>query len=207
MNYFSYKLDHDYGLAPNPFGKYCTLAVCKPSIRRNKDLSIGDWIIGTGSKKLNKLHQLIFAMKLEGKIDFQNYWEDPKFQYKKPILNGSLVQMYGDNFYHKVEDKWIQEPSAHSIVDADAHKDNDLSGEHVLFSSHFYYFGNNSPKIPKEFWDVCSEGRNMKSVGIDKEIASEFIKWLESNHSKGLNGDPINWKEYADAHAQTKLEV
>lgn len=36
MRNFSYKIEHDFGLAPNPFGGYCTLAVCKSSIRSNK---------------------------------------------------------------------------------------------------------------------------------------------------------------------------
>lgn len=167
MDYFSYKIDHDYGLAPNPFGTYCTLAVCKPSIRKNKNLSIGDWIIGTGSKQLKNLHHLIFAMKVEGKLTFEEYWEDKRFQYKKPILNGSLIQMYGDNFYHKdAKGKWIQEESAHSIIDKKEHLENDTGGKYVLFSNDFYYFGNSSPKIPEEFWNVCSEGRNMGIVNL-----------------------------------------
>ena len=44
MHCFRYKLDHDYGLAPNPFGGVITLAVCKGDIRRNKNLDVGDWI-------------------------------------------------------------------------------------------------------------------------------------------------------------------
>lgn len=209
MNYYSYKLDHDYGLAPNPFGQYCTLAVCKPSIRRNNDLEIGDWIIGTGSKKINKLHHLIFTMQVQGKLGFQEYWEDERFQYKKPILNGSLVQMFGDNFYHKnpKTNKWIQEPSAHSVVDREEHKENDLSGKYVLFSEHFYYFGDSAPLIPQEFWDVCSEGRNMKSKGIDKDVAAKFINWVDENNLVGIHGDPINWEEYLDTHNQTRLNI
>ena len=31
---------------------------------------------------------------------FDQYYNDPRFQCKKPIKNGSLVQMYGDNVYH-----------------------------------------------------------------------------------------------------------
>lgn len=204
MNYFSYKIDHDYGLAPNPFGQYCTLAVCKPSIRKNKDLNKGDWVIGTGSKNLNNLHKLIYAMRVEGKLTFQEYWDDERFQYKKPILNGSLVQMYGDNFYHKNENgRWIQEDSAHSVIDKIQHLENDIGGKYVLYSQNFYYFGNKSPEIPQEYWDVCSEGRNMKSKGIDLVIAEKFILWIESSFKKGINGDPNNWSEYN----QTQLIV
>lgn len=67
MHCFRYKLNHDFGLAPNPFGGIMTLAVCKGDIRRSKNLQIGDWIIGTGSKKMRRDGQLIYAMKVEGK--------------------------------------------------------------------------------------------------------------------------------------------
>ena len=45
---FSYTIPSDDGAAPNPFHGQCTLAICKPSIRRvaKKD----DWIAGLGSK-------------------------------------------------------------------------------------------------------------------------------------------------------------
>lgn len=207
MNYFSYKIDHDYGLAPNPFGAYCTLAVCKPSIRGNKHLENGDWIIGTGSKSLNKLHHLIFAMKVEGKLTFNEYWEDPRFQYKKPIENGSLVQMYGDNFYHQdvKSGEWIQEKSAHTVKDADKHFKNDLSGEYVLFSQYFYYFGDTAPLIPKEIRAICNDGRDMK-YHENEELGSLLINWIESEHNVGVHGDPINWQEYANQHSQEVLK-
>ena len=201
MTYFSYKLEHDFGLAPNPFGGYCTLAVCKPDIRRNKNLKIGDWIIGTGSKKLEALNKLIFAMKLEEKLTFEKYWEDPSFQNKKPVLNGSLVQMYGDNIYHKdlKTGEWIQENSAHSLEGGKPnlnHIKKDTGGKYVLISTKFYYFGNNAPNIPKRFIDICCKGRNMKSSSIPVEIAEKFILWLESNYTIGIHGDPISWKRY-----------
>src|SRR6266567_355065 len=44
---FSYCIPYDDGAAPNPFWGLCTLAICKPIIRRVAN--IGDWIVGTGS--------------------------------------------------------------------------------------------------------------------------------------------------------------
>ena len=41
-------MTRDYGFAPNPFFGFCTLANCKPKIR--KSANVGDWIIGTGCK-------------------------------------------------------------------------------------------------------------------------------------------------------------
>ena len=196
MNFFSYKVEHDYGLAPNPFGEYCTLAVCKPKIRKNRKLELGDWIIGTGSKKLKKLNHLIFAMKVEGKIPFDEYWKDERFQYKKPILNGSLVQIFGDNFYHKDEknpQKWIQEKSAHSVVDCEKHKTKDLGGEYVLYTTTFYYFGNQAPLIPEELHEICNDGRDFKYV--EENLGLKFISWLDHGFTEGLNGDPMDWSK------------
>lgn len=44
MKYFFYILKHDSGFAPNPFYGFCTLATCKPEIR--KQAEVGDWIVG-----------------------------------------------------------------------------------------------------------------------------------------------------------------
>src|SRR5262249_55154673 len=44
---FSYCIPYDFGSAPNPFWGLCTLAICKPDIRRTAN--VGDWVVGTGS--------------------------------------------------------------------------------------------------------------------------------------------------------------
>jgi len=204
MSYFSYKIEHDFGLAPNPFGGYCTLAVCKSSIRSNKNLKVGDWIIGTGSVALKNLHKLIFAMRVEEKITFNEYWADSRFEYKKPIVNGSLVQMYGDNFYHQdsATDEWIQENSAHSLTDGSPnldHLNRDTGGEFVLISRDFYYFGDNAPLIPDQFLKVCCEGRDMKHGLIPLDIADRFIIWIRENYNSGINGDPLSWKKHLES--------
>ena len=59
---YSYIIARDYGFAPNPFYGFCTLATCKPNIR--KSASVGDWVIGTGTKKKNRDGHLVFAMRV-----------------------------------------------------------------------------------------------------------------------------------------------
>jgi hypothetical protein len=201
MGYYSYKIEHDFGLAPNPFWGYCTLAVCKSQIRKNRNLNIGDWIIGTGSKELKRLHHLIFLMQVEEKIEMKDYWNDPRFQLKKPSINGSLVQMYGDNIYHfdSATNSWIQENSAHSKDNGLFHPDHtesDTGGKFVLISKNFYYFGNNSPQIPDEYLSVCCESRNYISEKVPINIADQFICWVKNDFEIGINGDPINWDIY-----------
>lgn len=46
MRLFSYCIPVDDGAAPNPFWGVCTLAICKPAIRRVAE--VGDWIAGVG---------------------------------------------------------------------------------------------------------------------------------------------------------------
>lgn len=210
----SYVLDHDLGLAPNPFWGYCTLAVCKPVIRKTKELQIGDWIIGTGSKKLENflgkecLNKLIFAMELNEKISFQAYWEDDRFKDKKPMMKGSLIKAFGDNFYHIVDNQqWTQEDSAHSNNDGSTnstHQKKDLSGENVLISSNFFYFGENAPILPKDFQHFSKSGPGHKKIIDDLQIRS-FLNWLNSTFEKGIHGDPTNWKIYDQTNFLDKL--
>ena len=200
MGYYSYKVEHDFGLAPNPFGRYCTLAICKGDIRRSKRLKIGDWIFGTGSAKLKNLGYLVYAMKVSEKISLEAYWDDVRFQYKKPVLNGSIVQLYGDNIYHKDQDgNWIQDDSAHSEIEGvknEGHLLADTRGEYVLIATEFYYFGDQAIKVPEKYKKICNDGRNVKGPAIPIEQADGLVKWLKANYENGIQGDPINWKKY-----------
>src|SRR6266853_812342 len=124
MRLYSYVIARDYGFAPNPFYGVCTLATCKPKIRATA--KIGDWVIATGSKP-NKLEgRLVYAMNVEEILTFDQYWEDPRFRQKRPLLNGSLKQRYGDNIYHrdKKTGKWVQENSHHSLVNGNPNPGN-----------------------------------------------------------------------------------
>ena len=54
MKLYSYIIKSDLGFSPNPFWGKCTLACCKPVIR--KTAKPGDWVVGIRGKFLyNKL--------------------------------------------------------------------------------------------------------------------------------------------------------
>lgn len=204
MKIYSYVVHHDFGFAPNPFGKYCTLTVCKAKIRKSKNLNIGDWIIGTGSKNIEDItghkciDHLIYAMKVSEKILIEDYWLDERFQYKKPITNGSLASMYGDNIYFKNEDgTWDQIDSAHSKHDGvnDQHLKTDTEGLYALIAEEYYYFGIRCPEIPDNLKSICRNGRGSKTIK-DNETIANFLDWLVTGHKPGINGDPLNWKEH-----------
>lgn len=200
MRCFRYKLDHDYGVAPNPFWGVLSLATCKAQLRHNKYLQIGDWIAGFGSTEMGNLGRLIYAMRVERILTFDEYWNSPEFLCKRPVLNGTLCQMYGDNVYHTVGGKVIQEHCAHSLESGEpnkGHYDTDVSGANVLLSREFYYFGDQAPEIPNNL-NYMLPYRNVQFHDLEEkeDQIRAFVSWLESNYTVGIHGDPCNWKEF-----------
>lgn len=198
MSYYAYKLTRDYGFAPNPFFGRCTLACCKPHIR--KKAVVDDWIIGTGSIENNLLYHLIFLMKITEKLTFEEYWNDKRFSCKRPVLNGSLKQIHGDNIYFKQNDSWHQMDSHHSFHDGNLNEANlkqDLGGKYVLLSDHFIYLGNKYFEVPDNYKGLCPNSKQRNYITVkDDELAKEFIEMIKSNYRLGIHGDPNNWSEY-----------
>jgi len=198
-------IDHDFGLAPNPFGKYCTIAVCKPSIRKSKNLCVGDWIIGTGSKSLEKstgfkcVEKLIFAMQVAEIMSLNSYWQDQRFQYKKPVMNGTLSTIFGDNFYYLDEsENWVQIDCTHRNEDGiynEEHIRKDTAGENALIAEKFYYFGDNAQTIPDNLKSVCHTTQGMKIVKPE-DLSIQFLEWLQNTFENGMHGYPISWLTY-----------
>lgn len=60
MKLYSYVVARDYGFAPNPFYAACTLATCKPRIR--KTAKPNDWVLGTGCAERKRSGTLVYAM-------------------------------------------------------------------------------------------------------------------------------------------------
>ena len=77
---YSYIVARDYGFAPNPFYGFCTLATCKPRIRKKAE--VGDWVIGTGSKSKGRDGHLVYAMRVTETMSFDEYWADSRFHRK-----------------------------------------------------------------------------------------------------------------------------
>jgi hypothetical protein len=198
MSIYAYKITRDYGFAPNPFGEYCTLACCKPHIR--KKAVVGDWIIGTGAIENNLLYHLIFIMKVTERLSFQDYWNDKRFSYKKPIMNGSLKQIHGDNIYYSENNTWFQLDSHHSFHNGILNYGNlkqDLSGEFVLISDCFVYLGEQNIKVSEKYIELCPNNRHRDYITIkNEELAEEFISSILNKYKIGLNGTPTHWKEY-----------
>ena len=203
MELLSYVLARDYGFAPNPFFGYCTLATCKPQVRQHA--SIGDWVIGTGAKTgYNLQGYLIFAMKVGEEMDFDSYWSDPRFLCKRPMLNGSLKQLYGDNIYHQRGGRWIQIDSHHSLDTGRPNRrnvDRDTSVNRLLISRKFIYYGIDAPLIPDYFRpyertgeDICCSGQGYRR--LSQQLATAFETWLNDRGEWGVQGMPLEFDSH-----------
>ena len=204
----AYIVEHDIGFAPNPFYGVCTLATCKPDIRRHA--AVGEWIVGVGSVADGIRGQMLYAMQVEEKLDFCQYWDDDRFQMKKPKFFGSLKQAQGDNVYHQIDGFWTQERSRHTHTNAETtakHKQRDTKWHEVLTSNRFVYYGADAIGIPAHFADeeghrLCLDGSGSPKGGLqrsanfdDPTLTTRLVKWLEDADVWGCVGEPCEWRK------------
>ena len=183
---YIYVMDRDFGFAPNPFHNYCTLATCKPGIRRVAQLH--DWVMGVGGGRLKATGKCLFLMKITEITNFNAYWNDNRFKVKKPLRNGSSVMMVGDNIYHQDGDDaiWVQDDSHHSNTDGSPNLKNvttDTRSDKVLISTRFYYFGSSAPLI--ELASINYKNvRNYRKFSLNESAVSEIITNFEKEYEK-----------------------
>lgn len=198
---YCYKVARDYGFAPNPFWGFCTLACCKPDIRRSAQ--VGDWVVGGGSAQNNMRHRVVFAMRVTEAMSFDQYWNDPRFTAKKPNVNKSAKHFFGDNIYHNViESQSAEQSNSHHSFEggntnyANLHRD--ISSNRVLISDHFIYFGKEAVEPPehlkhKDGTDFPTDVRNYQN-SYSVEHIRQIVKWLCSFDHRGVQGLPEAWK-------------
>ncbi|MGJ0319156.1 hypothetical protein NG767_10480 [Aliarcobacter cryaerophilus] len=120
IKYLFYKMTHDSGFAPNPFGKYLTLAACTPNHSKSR-IDVGDYIIGVESKSLaSQRHNINLEKEVEQSIIYiakineiktlNEYFHDKRFDYKKVKHDSTWKEKMGDNVYYceKQVWKWIR---------------------------------------------------------------------------------------------------
>ena len=184
---FSYIVPADSGFAPNPYGGVCTLACCKPQIR--KYANVGDWIIGT--TQAPDEGKLVYAMRVDRGLTFDLYWELPEYDCKKPNKNNGC----GDNIYKRGGAGELVQ--VRNLFHGEKHMKSDTSVNRVLISKTFYYFGAEAVKIPKEFKSLIhttKAHKREKSTSHNYEVVTAFIDWLQKNFKQGIHGEPANIK-------------
>lgn len=197
MRLYSYVVARDYGFAPNPFHGVCTLATCKPEIRRLA--SVGNYVVGTGSASRQRRGYLVFAMEVSETMTFQEYFDDPRFQMKKPNLSSSKKNAFGDNIYSRSKGGWNQLNSHHSHADGSPNPRNianDTQADRVLIGTDYIYWGRSGPAVPKRFrdyngFDLCA-GRGHKSK-FPSQMVADFVAWFNERDNRGFVDQPLDW--------------
>jgi hypothetical protein len=184
-NLYSYVVVHDTGFAPNPFFGYCTLACCKPVIRRSAKR--GDWVVGLTPKSNG--NRVVYFMRIDEIADsFDDYWEDRRFTRKKPRYDKSYVMRHGDNIYEPTPDgAYRQLRSTHSDDD----KDRDLRGKRVLISETFSYFGREAIELPPTLASlIVARGHKRR---FSSAVKTDFIAFVSTYGLKGMHALPRKW--------------
>lgn len=194
MRLFAYKQTADSGFAPNPFHGACTLATCKPRIRRHKQ--VGDWIAGFTSTGLNGdavgQERLIYLMQVAEKLPLEDYHADQRFAAKIPT-NGSdqCVETVGDNIYGLRDGAYFQVPNRHHSAE---HIARDTSGKFVLIGKTFVYFGSEPLVIPIELRPDIPRGQAGHGIQTrDVVLAQAFIDFVLTRGT-GVHARPTSWK-------------
>lgn len=208
---YTYSITRDLGFAPNPFHGICTLATCKPRVR--SAAKVGDWIMGVGGSTLGAVaKKCIFLMKVSKKIDFQEYWTDPAFVYKKAVRNGSRVQMLGDNIYHLNGQRlWIQEDSHHSNSDGtpnlvNLERDTGTSDQ-VLISNYFLYFGSEAIDVNLESINYIRIRDFKKTCLTSSEAGRALIESVVKSNRSNINLVVANPVQFKDSHKRVSQDT
>jgi hypothetical protein len=181
---FSYVIAYDSGTAPNPYGRYCTLSLCKIGSTRRRNLvelpEPGDWIAGTGAAgRCSAGHgKLVYAMRVDEKMSLEDYFRGPRFEGRAD---------------HLAEFSHVHE-------------------RYVLISRRFFYFGARAvdvDAIPTKHLANPFEknGRGFRS-DFSAAFIADFEDWLGRTYRMGVHGDPCCGRpQHAPGCARRELRL
>ncbi len=181
---YTYVMQHDAGLAPNPFWGTCTLAVCTPNHQGSR-AKRGDWIAGVSDKRRG--YKLIYVMEVDERVQMNDYFRDERFAAKKPILDGTARQRCGDNFYSlDATGLWIQHPNRYHTGPACLVQD--TRHPCVFVARRFWYLGRKAVDMPEAFLPMFG-GRGAR-VNHPPELVASFRAWVRASLKEGVNALP-----------------
>ena len=200
MKLYSYVVTYDTGFAPNPFWGRCTLADCKPAIRRTA--KIGDWVVGLSPKSDG--NRIVYAMQIDCILSFADYYRDTRFALKIPDYSkGKVVHRCGDNIYRPLPNgdfQQLQSMHSNGTNENPQTKAHDLGGKFVLTAETFYYFGSEPLDLPENLDDL-KVARGHK-CGFTPDVVSAFTAFIK-RQKVGINAPPTSWPRHDDSWITT----
>ena len=145
-------------------------------------------------------------MQVSEVLDFDTFWNDPRFIQKRPNLTGSLQVLYGDNIYHRVGKRWVQADSHHSTEKGRLDNANlawDTVVDRLLFATTYVHWGWSRRTIPKKLRafgkekdDICA-GRGHRV--FENKLPAAFAAWLDEEGKWGVQGEPLEFAKHQRA--------
>jgi len=171
-------------------------------------MGVGGVALGPASKRC------VYLMQITEKLTFDQYWVSERFSVKKPVRNGSLKMLVGDNIYHQNTDgEWQQADSHHSNADGTPNPvnvDRDTgTTDQVLVSEKFLYFGNASIDVDFNSIDYLPGTVGCSRKDFSKvPTARAMVEKLLVSYKLQLNqvlGEPVNFeKAYLRVNQKTR---
>lgn len=193
---FAYVLKVDSGFAPNPFHGWCSLACCKPAIRRKA--RPGDWILGVTPRALGS--RVAYAMRVEESLTFDEYWADARFRAKRPPgrRGAPTVEKCGDACYQPTANGEFRQLPWSGHWDRENGRENtrlkakDLHGERVLVARRFCYLGAHALPFPEHLsFQLPARYNRVNFTDQEKAALLRFLDGLP----RGIRGQPRDWPE------------
>jgi len=180
MIVWTYVITHDLGGAPNFESPATTLTLCAPRVRRqarpgNLVLAFnGNPVQGvSGRERHPERHSVRWAGIVEEAIPLANYWNDPRFEGKKP----GRSRGYPDNIYRPVIDDLEQVPNP---THGPQNMKTDIGGAMSLVFQTVWYYGPTAPILPEHFSLRMNGGRRTNLCWeINEPTWHELRLWLD----------------------------
>jgi hypothetical protein len=177
-----YVIRHDNGVAPNYDPPFTTVAICKPKIRVHAE--VNDVVLAFASASLPPRdgahwgrHDVVWAGVVGEKFSMGDYWNDPRFEGKKPAHTETP-----DNIYALEGLDYRQEPNRWHGIDA---KPRDTGGKNVLVMQPAWRFLPGEREVP-EFMALggsilrmdlfARRGHRVNTISSDEK--NTLLAWL-----------------------------
>jgi hypothetical protein len=198
---FTYKVAFDGGTAPNPFGKYCSLAICKPGIR--KSAIRGDIIVGFSTDE-NRIdpdrNRIVYLMIVADSVDWAKYGTNCRSDKDLKIKIPTSKNHQGDCIWNPPSQTPLKSYSGHETSD---YKRDVETGGKVLIGSTFWYFGDGKKKSiqfpagPNFVLNDLVPRRQGYRRSTNDHFKVDFINWflkeVESGDiPNGIHGNPTD---------------
>ena len=164
---FTYMVTIDCGGAPCIHNNILSLGICKPMIRRYA--TVNNIIIGFCAKSMklsNSKPQILFIAKISEKITYKNYYD--KYKVRPDCIYDNDLNLLKNDFHTSFN---VQ---------------TDLSGQNVLISKDFIFFGNNHISISNELQYICpnNQGYWSRKNTQYSNLVHTYFELLKSKYCK-----------------------